>query len=159
MKKLFCLLIALLFVPLVSFADLPDISGLSYDELIELREKINLAIWNCSEWQEVEVPAGVWEVGVDIPAGKWTITPVGPQYMNLWYGDKLNASGTDAGYGWDSVNGYNELLSTKTNKDGSWKDPSYPHYAILTLKDGWFVRNAGTVTFTPYTGKADLGFK
>lgn len=31
------------------------------------------AIWNTKEWQEVEVPAGVYEVGVEIPAGEWTL--------------------------------------------------------------------------------------
>ena len=159
MKKLFCLLIVLLFVPLVSFADVPDISGLTFDELVELREKINLAIWNCSEWQEVVVPAGLWQVGVDIPSGKWTITPVGAQYISFWYGDKINDSGTDAGYGWDFVNGYNSCLSTKKNKDGTWKDPGDPHSVTLILKEGWFVKNAGDVIFTPYTGKPDLGFK
>ncbi len=38
MKKLFCLLFALVLFPIVSFADIPDISGLSYDELLQLRE-------------------------------------------------------------------------------------------------------------------------
>ena len=74
MKRFFCLLFVLVLLPVVSFADLPDLSGLSYDELVQLRDKINLAIWNSEEWQEVTVPIGVWVVGEDIPVGHWSIS-------------------------------------------------------------------------------------
>ena len=74
MKRFFCLLFVLVFLPLVSLADLPDLSGLSFDELVLLRDQLNLAIWNSKEWQEVKVPIGVWKIGDDIPVGKWTIS-------------------------------------------------------------------------------------
>ena len=75
MKKLLCLLFVLVLLPVVSLSDLPDISGLSYEELVQLRDCINLAIWNSEEWQEVTVPPGLWKIGDDIPAGHWTIRP------------------------------------------------------------------------------------
>ena len=50
-----------------------DLSGMSYDELVALKDQINLAMWESEDWQEVTVPQGVYEVGVDIPAGHWTI--------------------------------------------------------------------------------------
>lgn len=50
-----------------------DISSLSFDELISLRQQIDMAIWASDGWQEVEVPSGVYIVGEDIPAGRWTI--------------------------------------------------------------------------------------
>ena len=159
MKKFFTFILILAMVPIIALADLPDISGLTYDELVELKNQINLAMWNSSEWQEVEVPIGLWEIGKDIPAGTWRITPVGNVYMNLWYGDVLNENGTNAGYGWDSVNGYNDVLSTKQNRDGSWKDTDDPHYVELKLQDGWYIKNSATVIFTPPQGKPDLGFK
>ena len=76
MKRFLSLLLCLLVVvsPAWSIADLPDISSLSYDELVELKDSINLAIWNSQEWQEVTVPMGVWTVGEDIPVGHWSIS-------------------------------------------------------------------------------------
>ena len=58
MKRFFCILFAFVLLPVFSLADLPDLSGLSYDELVQLRDQINLAIWNSEEWEEVSVPSG-----------------------------------------------------------------------------------------------------
>lgn len=32
------------------------------------------AMWKSDEWQKVEVPAGVYQIGVEIPAGEWTLS-------------------------------------------------------------------------------------
>lgn len=64
MKKIFALLLALFLLPAFSLADIPDISGLSYDELVQLNNQINLAMWNSEEWQEVTVPPGTYQIGV-----------------------------------------------------------------------------------------------
>ena len=152
-KKCIALLLVVVLLPVFSLADLPDISGLSYDELLQLRDQVNLAIMNSPEYQEITLPVGLWTVGVDIPAGTWLITPLDGQYLNLWYGDVLNESGTDAGYGWDWVNGYNKTMSTRKNKDGSWKDPDKPHSVTITMKEGWYLRTGGAVVLTPGTPK------
>ena len=150
MKKLIAItLILTLLLPTAALADLPDISGLSYDELVALRDKIDIAIMESEEHLEIELPPGLWSVGVDFPAGCWLVTPADNQYLNLWYGDVLNESKTGAGWGWDSVNGYNNTMSTKKNRDGSWKDPDYPHFVTIRMQDGWYLKNAGTVILTP----------
>ena len=159
MNRFLCLLFVIVLIPVVSIADLPDISALSYDELVHLRDQINLAIWNSEEWQEVTVPVGIWKIGEDIPAGHWTITPIPDTYCSFWYGDIINESGTDVGYGWDIVNGYNASMSTRVNKDGTWKDPERPHRVDIVLKDGWYIKASVPMIFTPYSGKPDLGFK
>ena len=41
MKRFFCFLLVLVLLPVISLADLPDLSGLSYDELVQLRDRIN----------------------------------------------------------------------------------------------------------------------
>ena len=90
MKRFLCVLFVLVLLPVVSLADLPDLSGLSFDELLQIRDQINLAIWNSQQWQEVSVPPGVWEIGVDIPSGHWSVRPAegcGPDYI-------IYASGT-----------------------------------------------------------------
>ena len=78
MKRILALILtmsALAAIPLSAHAEEKkiDLSGLTYNELVELKDQINLAIWECDEWQEVEVPQGIWKVGEDIPAGHWTI--------------------------------------------------------------------------------------
>ena len=159
MKRFLSAFLALCLFPVFCLADLPDISGLTFDELIELKSKINLALWSAEEWQEVTIPAGLYQIGVDIPAGHWTITPCPDIYCSVWYGDVINDSGTGAGYGWDLFNGYNECLSTRVKKDGSWKDPETAHSVDLVMKEGWYFSSKAPVIFTPYTGKPDLGFK
>lgn len=153
MKRIFAFFCLLVFLPAVSLADLPDLSGLSLDELLELRSLVDVTIKSAEGYQEIELPPGLWAVGVDFPAGTWLVTPLDDQYLNLWYGDVLNESGTDAGAGWDGYNGYNHSFSTKKKKDGSWKDPDYPHFVTLTMKAGWYFKNGGTVILTPAVPK------
>ena len=159
MKRLLSVLLLLCLLPVLSFAYDPDLSSLSFDELISLREQVNLALFNSDGWQSVEVPAGFYQIGIDIPAGHWTITPAPDNRFNLCYADKTNASLSDIGPGWDSINGWNGILSSKKNKDGSWRDTEYPHSLDLLLTEGWYIRFSGTVIFTPYVGKSDLGFR
>ena len=158
MKKLLSVLLLLCLLPVLSFADIPDLSSLSFDELITLRQQVNLALWQSDSWQSVEVPAGFYQIGADIPAGRWTITPAADVRFNLCYADKANASLSDIGSGWDGVNGWNGVLSSKKNADGTWRDPEYFHSVDLLLTDGWYIRFSGTAVFTPYIGKPDLGF-
>ena len=159
MKRFICFLFAVvLFIPSAVISEV-DLSGMSFDDLISLRQQVNLALFNSDGWQSVEVPAGFYQIGVDIPAGHWTITPAPENRFNLCYADKANASLSDIGPGWDSINGWNGILSTKKNKDGSWKDSEYPHSLDLLMVDGWYIRFSGTAIFTPYVGKPDLGFR
>ena len=69
MKKVITILITLALILSLSVSALADfdLSGLSFEELVALKDQINLAIWNSEKWQEVEVPHGVWLVGEDIP--------------------------------------------------------------------------------------------
>ena len=95
-KLLTCLLMACLCVAggLAEKEEI-DLTGMTYDELVALREKLNLAIWESDEWQEVTVPKGVWEVGVDIPAGHWTISVADNGFAAIRYGDALEETGTE----------------------------------------------------------------
>ena len=158
MKKLISLLLALILTfPAIAMADLPDISGLSYDELVQLKDQINLAMWNSQEWQEVTVPAGVWEVGKDIPEGHWTIKPAFEDALiNLVYTDRLDEYGKDVTYGWK---GWHGAICNKKHKDGTLRMPQYPEDVDLEMKAGMYFINKSPVAFTPYSGKTSLGFK
>lgn len=157
MKKLLIVtLIAALLLPVFALADLPDISGLSYDELVQLKDKINLAMWNSQEWQEVTVPVGVWTVGEDIPLGHWSIS-LSPTASVKWaaikYCDKLNEAGTDAGNQFDcDIYDYLDV--------GSEDNDRYPKTISIDLKPNtYIIISNSSVVFTPYTGKPSLGFK
>ena len=154
MKRLICLFFALIVCPVFSLADLPDISGLSFDELVQLQDQINLAMWNSQEWQEVTVPPGTWKIGEDIPAGHWSIRlGVSHGYTTLWYFEQP-----------DEFNKPFARLTKYTNssiatEDWHAFDKEYIHEVDFDMVDGWYFYNDLTVIFTPYTGKPKLNFK
>lgn len=140
-----------------------DLSSLSYDELVSLKDQINLAIWNSQEWQEVTVPQGVWLVGEDIPAGTWTVkcADIGrDSYMmkecDFSWGEYLDDEGHSIRWKgrYDLVTIYN---------------PNHPQYTegqlteyTFTVKNGDYIvisEAYNKAIFTPYAGKPSLGFK
>lgn len=159
MRRILITLMALMVFPIYSVAEitLADLSGMSYDELVDLKDTIDLAIWSSNEWQEVQVPYGVWVVGEDIPAGKWTIKPVDWGRAYIHWGSRLNASGTDVDYG-----GSKDVYECEWIYD-EWNDfytKGNPTSVTWDLKEGqFFVVKEGIVVFSPYSGKLALGFK
>ena len=156
MRKLTTILLVFLLLTLsisIGFADV-DLSGMSFDELVALKDKINLAIWNSQEWQEVTVPQGVWRIGVDIPAGHWTIRMVEEgwtSWCGLTYCSELDETGLK---GKKSGTYHYQQLS----RPG--KDYPAPEQIDIELKDGMYlVITESDVVFTPFSGKPDLGFK
>lgn len=138
-----------------AFSENIDISGLSFSELVVLKDRINLALWNSDEWQEVEVPAGVWIIGEDIPSGHWTISAVPDSFANITYCDALAPDGQSPANGWQ---GWNGVLTGYKNSDGSW----YEHgrnSVDLNLENGHFLIVYTDVVITPYSGKPSLNFK
>lgn len=130
-----------------------DLSALSWDELIALKAEIGKEQMSRDEWQEVEVPQGVWVVGEDIPAGKWTVRCTSGTYCRLAWGDTLDASGHDISY--DS-----------SERDTAWiYNPAKAHADdtkeyTFDAKDGMYVCiESAPAVFSPYAGKPDLGFK
>lgn len=88
MKKLICAVLILCLFPVVALADAPDMSGLTYDQLIELRNYLTQEIMSRPEWKEVQVPTGIWIVGTDIPVGSYSIHPTsGGAFLRI-YTDK-----------------------------------------------------------------------
>ena len=156
MKRLItAILILALALPAVALADLPDISGLSYEELLQLKEQINLAMWNSQKWQKVLVPKGVWEIGVDIPEGYWTMTPNGSHVGMYLYCDTLDSTKAKASDDCDIWDAY----YVSTEKSGSnWKDSEYLHELSLDMEAGMYIIIPCDTYFTPYAGKPDLGF-
>lgn len=158
MKKLLAVILLLaLLLPVASLADLPDLSGLSFDELLQLREQALFAMWNSEQWQEVRVPAGAYEIGVDIPEGYWTMTPNSGDDEFYVYCDQLNETKSSFGDDCDVWDSY--MVNCARSLKNEWKNNSALHELSLDLKSGRFLIIPCETVFTPYTGKPDLGFK
>ena len=152
MKRFVCLLLALVLFPLVSLADLPDISGLSYDELVQLKDQINLAMWNSQEWQKIIVPAGTWKIGEYIPAGHWSISIVDHGITTVWYCEQVDELGDPVC--WGAKYKYKKVAST----DFKAFNETYDHVIDFDTVDGWYLIFDKAVTFTPFAGYPDFGF-
>lgn len=153
MRKLFTVVLVMsMLLPAAALADLPDISGLSFDELVQLKDQLNISIWNSEEWQEVTVPAGVWIVGEDIPAGHWTIRPLPNDYVNVTYFDKIDQFGKDVAPGWIGWGGCLTSYGEGSITYGELTEVD------LIMEPGMYFKCGHTVIFTPYSGKPSLGF-
>lgn len=155
MKKLIAVLVLLLALPVFAQADI-DLSGMSYDELVALSDQINLAMWNSQEWQEVEVPQGIWLVGEDIPAAHWTIKPVDGVYSYISYGNTLETNEKEVSY--KSKDYYHESIYSPTCN--IYDEGEDLLQIDIDAKAGSYIEiENGNVIFTPYSGKPKLGFK
>jgi len=150
------ILFALLLLCSSAFAQTPDLSDMSFDELISLKDSINLAIWNCAEWEEVTVPQGVWQIGVDIPAGHWSLKAADGVHSYVKYGSFLDESGVSISY--DSKDYiYKNIYSTTYSQ---YNANEHRSEIDIAMKDGaYIVIDSGSVVFSPYSGKQSLGFK
>lgn len=154
MKKFLILIIAVCMMISCAAAEGIDLSGMSFDELVALKQKINLAIWNCQEWQEVTVPQGIYVVGEDIPEGTWTIRAATDHFTAIRFGDTLEPNGIEVAYSsnFGSGDAYSPASSRYRESD--------PVEFTFTAKKGDYIEvGYAPALFTPYTGKPDLGFK
>lgn len=126
-----------------------DLSELSYEELVILRDQINLAMWKCEDWQEVTVPNGVWQVGTDIPEGHWTISVEPNHSAVIDYGDRIDETGTQLSY--DAKIYISNYLS-------NFEDSSDVTQFDIQAKAGCYFVISNGVVFSPYAGKQSLGF-
>ena len=154
MKRFFLLFLAVMLLISSAAADPIDLSGMSFDDLVSLRDQLNLAIWNSQEWQEVTVPEGIWIVGQDIPAGHWSVRVAAEHdYFYISYFDILNEIEKRPGNGARLVQ--QDIASPGYSAFGE----TTPESADVILEEGWYFKCGGAVIFTPYTGKPDLGFQ
>ena len=152
MKRFFALILALVFIPLFASADFencPDVSGLSYVELMYMYGSVQRALWACEEWTSVDVPAGVYKIGESIPAGHWSIQPVkSNDFYMITYGSKLDITGASIDY--DSIDGFWTISSDLSD--------SMLRQLDIVLTDGYYIELGHASHFIPYVGKQIPGF-
>ena len=153
MKKAVAVLIALMMLAGAAYAEI-DISGLSFNELLKLRDRCQVAMMETDEWQEVDVPQGTYKIGTDIPAGKWSIK-ISPDAWSMWCGitycSKLDSTGLEG-----DRSGM-KYLYQQLAKDSS--EYPAPEQLDINIERGYYliIKNADVV-FTPYAGKT-LNFR
>lgn len=135
-KRAILLLITLLLMACsTSYALDINFSSLSFDELVELNNMLFREIHTRPESKEISVPIGVYEVGVHIPAGEYTIST--SNYATI------TVTTTE------DVSDYSSMITIDfiTNEEPLGR---------LNLKDGTFVYIENySVIFTKFSG---LGF-
>ncbi len=135
-----------------------DLSSMSYDELISLKDSINLAMWKTAEWQEVTVWEGTWKVGEDIPAGHWTVKCApGVRLAQINWGEELQENGEDI-----KLRGKYSFGNVIRNPEiDDYSDPDkYMHTYSFEVIDGDYIMiDGGSVIFMPYIGKPSFSFK
>ena len=157
MKKTACLVLALILLIPCAFAESIDLSGLTFEELAALRDRILLEMMSRDDWQEVTVPQGVWKVGESIPAGTWTVKCLPKQRAIISWGDALEENGEDIDLWKCTRYSYCNVIYSTTY--GIYTEGDQTEYTF-TVQDGdYIVISYSSVIFMPYTGKPNLGFK
>ncbi len=133
MKRFLAILVLVLLVVSSAAAEDIDLSGLSFDQLVQLQSRITMEMMQRDEWQEVTVPAGVYMVGRDIPAGKWEVTAT--QFLSyLTYGKELKEDNK------------NEVAHTGHY---TWKYCKEGEPYIFEFEDGYYVQLDDAMIFKP----------
>lgn len=98
MKKLLALILVAMMVAFHASAENVNLDGMSVEQLQSLQDRIQKALWNHPDIEEVTVPAGLYQIGKDIPAGKWQIFALPSAKAKIDYGSKLNSSKTSVSW-------------------------------------------------------------
>lgn len=81
MKKLVAMILLIVCMAGVATAETIDLSSLSFEDLMALRNQLNEEIISRPEWRSVNVPEGTWIIGEDIPEGTYSISA--PAYTSI----------------------------------------------------------------------------
>ena len=123
-----------------------DLTGLTFQELSDLRDRCQMEMMNTGEWQEVTVPPGVYQVGKHIPAGTWrVICRVRNNSLIMW-GDKLDGNGHKVTY--DGTDRYD--IERVYNPNGKYFEKGSVTEYTFTVRDGeWIIIDDTDMVFTP----------
>lgn len=151
MRKLITVILILaLILPAAAVAEEDnEFMGLSYIELMGKLGKVERALWACGEWQSVDVPAGVYKIGEDIPAGHWSLSPTAyDDFYVIGYGTKLDITETSIEN--DAIVGWWNLSSDYSN--------TMMHTLDVVLTEGYYLYLGHKTTFQTYSGKPKPDF-
>ena len=113
-----------------------------YDELMA-------ALKTKTEWESVYVPTGVYEIGTQIPQGRWTIWPDGERKTWVFYGKTRSADG--------GVYASGNIIVDRSS--GIYQAERFRYNMSLNLEENWYIKthDQGAI-FTTYAGKTLFTF-
>lgn len=155
MKKLLAALLIMTLLPIYALAapQTIDLEIMTVKDLTEFKDQLNLAIWNSTEWKEVTVPQGIWEIGKDIPVGHWTIKAADGAKSDIYWGDLAESKARTYSY---------EARATLVSETYRGFNASIDRVELdweLTTENHLYVEvEHGSVVFTPYEGKPSFTF-
>lgn len=156
MKK-FLLAVLLLFLIFPSaVSEEIDLSNLSYNDLSVLRARCQEEMMTRDEWQEVEVPQGVYVVGKDIPEGKWTLCCKTGYMSVVSFGDTLDAAGQMLIW---SLGGRYACENVYNRSYRNYREGNRSEWTIDLINGDYFIVTADPVTFTPGDTVRSFTFK
>lgn len=130
----------------VQTGDAADLDNMTFVELVALNKRVLAAMWASGEWQEVEVPQGVYKIGEDIPAGRWTISPVPGWHVAIAVSSSLAENGNKL-----SLENYSS--GSAYAEDSKYYEKGKATSLDLVLDEGFYISvGDGPAVFTPYTG-------
>lgn len=131
------------------------VDGMSFEELVALKNRLNMEIWNSYSWDRVLVPHGVYKVGENIPAGHWKVEPPINSFIDVNYGSEKNDHQMNM-----------ELSYSAWKQDLMDKGCNFYNDGDITSTDikaesGYYIcMNDGVYGwFSPYDSNVSLGFK
>lgn len=137
-----------------------DLSDLTFEDLSALSTLCQAEMMTRDEWQEVTVPQGDYQVGVDIPAGKWVIRCADIGRSSYLLQETYITWGSEK-----PVGGFVPYSGKKGdvqiyNPNSSYYGGEVTQYVIELAKGDWIAIHPqyNAAVFTPYTGTG-LGFK
>lgn len=159
MKKVFCVALVVCCLLAGAMADGVDLSALSFDQLVALRQDCQREMMTRDEWQEVIVPQGDYRVGVSIPAGKWVVRCADD------YRSSYEASFTWITWGASKPENF-YIRDSKGRVEIYNPNNQYyeggPTEFVIEVEEGDWVSIKGDynkAVFSTWMGEPDLGFK
>ena len=133
-RFLCCLLVCLLLIP-AALADVPDLSKLTNDEIVELLGKVNEELVSRGISKTAKLPQGTYSCSQDIPAGRYIFTclATGDDWGNLFVYDE-NGKQVE----WQVV------VAPKNGED--------PQTAFITLQEGYKIKCSTPFSLTIMAG-------
>lgn len=132
-----------------------NLDEVAFDVLVSMKDRLNFEIWNSYGWENILVPHGIYKIGVNIPVGHWTVEPPIGSYIDINYGSELNAHQMNMELNYDAWNQslLSETYSRYDEGDVTKTDVNMVENYFACINDGVYA------WFSPYEGKANLGFK
>lgn len=138
MKKTAALVLAILLLVSPAALAASDLSGMTVDQLLALRSGIDAELLARGELKSFSVPPGEYEVGIDFPAGKYSLSLKDPTaHMASVYTHESEAAFRDGGY----------------DRSFTMRSEGEASVGKVTLYDGEFIEvKFSSVVFELYTG-------